>query len=74
MLEELKRHADVLENVSLNKYNTYHIGGLTKYLVSPLSINDLIETIKILDKNKIPYFIYLYRIPCVSFTLFEFVS
>ena len=57
MLEELKRHADVLENVSLNKYNTYHIGGLTKYLVSPLSINDLIETIKILDKNKIPYFI-----------------
>ena len=57
MLEELKKHADVLENVSLNKYNTYHIGGETKYLVSPLSINDLVETIKILDNNKVPYFI-----------------
>ena len=57
MLEELKKHADVLENVSLNKYNTYHIGGETKYLVSPLSINDLVETIKILDNNKVPYFV-----------------
>ena len=26
-------------------------------MVSPLSINDLVETIKILDTNKVPYFI-----------------
>ncbi len=57
MIEELKKHADVLEDVSLNKYNTFHIGGIAKYLVSPLSINDLVETIKILDTNKVPYFI-----------------
>ncbi len=57
MIEKLKKHADVLENVALNKYNTYHIGGLTRYLVSPLSINDLVEVIKILDENKVPYFV-----------------
>ena len=52
MIETIKKHADVLEDVPLNKYNTYHIGGITKYLVSPLSINDLVEVIKILDENK----------------------
>lgn len=57
MIETIKKYADVLEDVPLNKYNTYHIGGLTKYLVSPLSINDLVEVIKILDENKVPYFI-----------------
>ena len=57
MIENIKKHADVLEDVPLNKYNTYHIGGITKYLVSPLSINDLVEVIKILDENKVPYFI-----------------
>ena len=57
MIETIKKHADVLEDVPLNKYNTYHIDGITKYLVSPLSINDLVEVIKILDENKVPYFI-----------------
>ena len=57
MIETIKKHADVLEDVPLNKYNTYHIGGITKYLVSPLSINDLVEVIKLLDENKVPYFI-----------------
>ena len=57
MIETIKKHADVLEDVPLNKYNTYHIGGITKYLVSPLSINDLVEVIKILDENKVQYFI-----------------
>ena len=57
MIETIKKHADVLEDVPLKKYNTYHIGGITKYLVSPLSINDLVEVIKILDENKVPYFI-----------------
>ena len=57
MLEELKKHADVLENISLKKYNTYHIGGDTRYLVSPFSINDVVETIKILDNYKVPYLV-----------------
>ncbi len=57
MLEELRKHANVEENVELKKYNTYHIGGISKYLVSPKSVNDLVDTLKILKDNNIPYFI-----------------
>ncbi len=57
MKEQLENFAEVEENASLVKLNTYHIGGLTKYLVRPNSINDLIEVLKILKENKIPFFI-----------------
>ena len=57
MKEQLENFAEVEENASLVKLNTYHIGGLTKYLVRPNSINDLIEVLKILKENEIPFFI-----------------
>ena len=43
MLEELKSLANVEENVSLVKYNTYHIGGTAKYFITPNSVNNLIS-------------------------------
>lgn len=57
MKEQLEQFAEVEENASLVKLNTYHIGGLTKYLVRPNSINDLVEVLKILRENNIEYFI-----------------
>ena len=57
MKEQLENFAEVEENASLVKLNTYHIGGITKYLVRPNSINDLIEVLKVLRDNEIPFFI-----------------
>lgn len=57
MITELKNYADVIENASLKKYNTYHIGGNARYLIFPNSINDLISILKILDENNTKYFI-----------------
>ncbi len=57
MKELLENYADVEENVSLVKLNTYHIGGMAKYLVKPNSINDLVEVLKVLKENKVNYFI-----------------
>lgn len=57
MLEELKKLANVEEDVSLVKYNTYHIGGIVKYFITPDSVNSLVSVIKLLDENKVPYFI-----------------
>ena len=57
MKEQLEQFAEVEENASLVKLNTYHIGGITKYLVRPNSINDLIEVLRILREKEIPYFI-----------------
>lgn len=57
MKELLENFAEVEENVSLVKLNTYHIGGMAKYLVKPNSINDLVEVLKVLEENNIDYFI-----------------
>ncbi len=57
MIKELEKHASVLKEVSLEKYNTYHIGGKVKYLIEPNSINDLVDVIKLLDENKVDYFV-----------------
>lgn len=57
MIEELRKYSEVTEHASLKSLNTYHIGGTTKYLISPFSINDLISTLKILDENNIKHFI-----------------
>ena len=57
MKELLENFAEVEENVSLVKLNTYHIGGMAKYLVKPNSINDLVEVLKVLKENNIDYFI-----------------
>lgn len=57
MLKELRLHGDVEEHTSIKFLNTYHIGGTTRYLISPNSINDLIAVLKILKENNISYFI-----------------
>ncbi|HAB66473.1 MAG TPA: hypothetical protein DCE23_03800 [Firmicutes bacterium] len=57
MLKELRLHGDVEEHTSIKFLNTYHIGGTTRYLISPNSINDLIAVLKILKENNINYFI-----------------
>ncbi len=57
MQEELKKYAEVQEDVEIKKYNTYKIGGKVKYLIEPYSINDLVNTIKILDENNIKFII-----------------
>lgn len=57
MIEELKKYGTVEEHAPLKNLNTYHIEGQAKYLLSPNSIKDLINTLKILKDNKIKYFI-----------------
>lgn len=57
MINELKKYADVEEHASVKNLNTYHIGTTTKLLVSPNSIADLINVIKILKEQKVKFFI-----------------
>ena len=47
----LEEYATVQEHASLKRYNTYRIEGTAKYLVSPNSITDLANVIKVLKEN-----------------------
>ena len=49
----LEEYATVEEHVSLKKYNTYRIDGTAKYLVSPNSITDLSNVIRVLKENNV---------------------
>ena len=53
----LEEYATVEEHVSLKKYNTYRIDGTAKYLVSPNSITDLSNVIRVLKENNVKYYI-----------------
>lgn len=57
IVEELKKLniGEVLENVSLKKYTTYHIGGHAVALVYPNDVYGLIDLIKFLKNNNIKY-------------------
>jgi len=57
IVEELKKLniGEVLENVSLKKYTTYHIGGHAVALVYPNDVDGLIDLIKFLRNNNIKY-------------------
>jgi len=57
MKKQFEKYGEVEENASLVKLNTYHIGGMAKYLVRPNSINDLVEVIRIIKENSMEYFI-----------------
>lgn len=48
---------EVIENASLKNYNTYKIESTCDYLIKISSINSLIEVLKYLKNNKIPYMI-----------------
>ena len=56
-MQELTKYAEIKEEVDLKKYNTYHIGGIARYLIEPFSINDLINILQYLDENNIKYII-----------------
>ena len=53
MFEEFEKK----ENVSLKNYSTIKIGGNAKVIVFPKNINELIEILKIIKKNKQKYII-----------------
>ncbi|MBQ9834090.1 MAG: UDP-N-acetylmuramate dehydrogenase [Bacilli bacterium] len=57
MIDKLNKYGEVLENVSLKKYNTYRIGGIAKYIVIPNDVESLQELIKFLNANQIKYMI-----------------
>ncbi len=57
MNETLKLYGDIKEHADLKCLNTYRIAGKARLLLSPYSINDLINTIKILRENNVKYFI-----------------
>ena len=47
----------VLESVDLKKYNTYGIGGIAKYLVSPSNVDDLEYLLKYLNEQNTFWYI-----------------
>ena len=53
----MKEYGEVKEFVDLKKYNTYGIGGISKYLVMPEDIDDLSSLIKYLNKDGIPWYV-----------------
>lgn len=57
MIKELMNYGDVTEHASLKNLNTFKIGGTCRYLISPNSINDLVEILKILRENGIKFFV-----------------
>ncbi len=57
MIEDLQQFGPLKTDVDLKPYNTYHIGGIAKYLISPSSAIDLVKLIKYLKTNNIPYFL-----------------
>ncbi len=57
MITDLQQFGPLLTDVDLKKYNTYHIGGIAKYLISPTNSVDLINLIDYLKRNHLPYII-----------------
>ncbi len=57
MKKMLEEFALVEEHASLKKYNTYRIDGKAKFLISPYSIGDLVNVLKILKDNNEKYYI-----------------
>ncbi len=57
MIDKLREFAEVEEHATLKHLNTYRIGGTAKMLISPNSITDLINVLRILKDNKEKFFI-----------------
>lgn len=57
IVEEIKKLniGDIVENVDIKKYTTYHVGGTARALVYPNDENCLIKLIKLLKDNNIRY-------------------
>ncbi len=57
MKEKLMECGDLLEEVSLKCYNTFRVGGICKYLISPRNELELQKLICYLKEENISYFI-----------------
>lgn len=57
MKDKLITFGDLEENVDLKKYNTYGIGGKTKYLLKVFDIPHFINLINFLKTEKVPFYI-----------------
>ena len=53
----MNEFGEVLERVDLKKYNTYGIGGIAKYLVSPRNVENLKKLLKFLNEKNISWYI-----------------
>ncbi|MCI8548478.1 MAG: UDP-N-acetylmuramate dehydrogenase [Bacilli bacterium] len=50
-----KNLGKIEENVSLQKYTTYKVGGVCRALIYPKDIDKLVEILRLIKKYKIPY-------------------
>ncbi len=57
MKEVLKKFGEVLEDVNLKKYNTYHIVSSCKYMIFPTDVKMLVKLLNYLNQVKIKYLI-----------------
>lgn len=53
----MNEFGEVIENVDLKKYNTYKIGGKSKYIVKPFNIESLKNLISFLNKKNIKFLV-----------------
>ena len=53
----MKEYGEVLENVDLKNYNTYKIGGKSRFIIKPYNIKSLIKLLKYLKEKNIKYFV-----------------
>ena len=57
MREILNNYGILLENVNLKDYTTYQIGGIARYVVKPVSVENFVSLVDFLNTNNHPYFI-----------------
>lgn len=55
MINYLQNLGSLTEDVNLEKYNTYKIKKIAKYLFLPSSVNNLIKALKYMNENNIKY-------------------
>jgi len=53
----MKEYGEVLENVDLKNYNTYKIGGKSRFIIKPYNVKCLKKLLKYLKEKNIKYFV-----------------
>lgn len=49
---------EIKENISLDKFSTFQIGGRIKYLLFPKTESEVIKAIKFAKEKKLPFFVF----------------
>lgn len=57
MIDELYKYGEVIENASLEYYNTYGIKTFCKYLVKPSNISNLEQLLNYINTNNLKYYL-----------------